>query len=263
MHIEYDKNTVDFYNEQAHSYDDDLARGHLAVKIREHLQKKLAKNFKKEEHILEIGCGTGTDAIFIAEKGIFVTAIDPSKKMLEIAKRKVTDSGTGTHIELINVRGEDIIKLQNQVFTGAYSNFNALNHLEDLKKFSMDLASILQPKSKVYIVMLNKMCFIESFMHLLLLKPILAYKKLTDRQATLSVKLKLFFPRRVKEIFSAHFDTVSITGFGIFIPPDNFSRLYRRLKVFFNIAGLFEVIISSVYPFYSFCDHYLIEMEKR
>ena len=38
--------------------------------------------------VLEIGCGNGNDAIFLAKKGFDVTAIDISKRAIEIAKER-------------------------------------------------------------------------------------------------------------------------------------------------------------------------------
>lgn len=41
---------------------------------------------KKEEKVLEIGCGTGAISILLAKKGCKVTATDISKEALEVAK---------------------------------------------------------------------------------------------------------------------------------------------------------------------------------
>jgi len=46
----------------------------------------LPKNSKAE--VLDIGCGSGRDALSLARRGYQVTAIDPSIKMLELAQKK-------------------------------------------------------------------------------------------------------------------------------------------------------------------------------
>ena len=44
-------------------------------------------------HILDIGCGTGENSLFFAEKGYKVTGIDFSPKAIQIAKQKATERG--------------------------------------------------------------------------------------------------------------------------------------------------------------------------
>jgi SAM-dependent methyltransferase len=43
--------------------------------------------------VLEIGCGNGNDAIFLAKKGFDVTAIDISKNAIENAKNRAKEAG--------------------------------------------------------------------------------------------------------------------------------------------------------------------------
>ena len=55
------------------------------------LNKQLEKK-KKNLRVLEINCGTGIDADWLAKKGHFVIASDISSKMIEIAKNKYDHS---------------------------------------------------------------------------------------------------------------------------------------------------------------------------
>jgi methyl halide transferase len=43
--------------------------------------------------VLELGCGTGTNAILLAERGFEVTAVDLSPLAIEQAKRKAAEAG--------------------------------------------------------------------------------------------------------------------------------------------------------------------------
>lgn len=43
--------------------------------------------------VVDLGCGTGSLAVLLAERGYAVTAIDFSPKMLAVAKRKARDAG--------------------------------------------------------------------------------------------------------------------------------------------------------------------------
>jgi SAM-dependent methyltransferase len=55
-------------------------------------------------NILEIGCGTGTNAIWLAQQGVSVVATDISPAAIEMAKRKLgNDSGTVVDFQVADI----------------------------------------------------------------------------------------------------------------------------------------------------------------
>jgi ubiquinone/menaquinone biosynthesis C-methylase UbiE len=51
--------------------------------------KELENTFHRGDRVLEIGCGTGVDACFLAERGVRVVACDSSSAMMRVAGRRV------------------------------------------------------------------------------------------------------------------------------------------------------------------------------
>ena len=43
------------------------------------------------DRVLDIGCGSGTKALYLIQKGLRVVGVDFSEKMIELAKKKVPD----------------------------------------------------------------------------------------------------------------------------------------------------------------------------
>ncbi|HEX9006659.1 MAG TPA: hypothetical protein VF889_05160, partial [Bacteroidota bacterium] len=75
--------------------------------------------------------------------------------------------------------------------------------------------------------------------------------------------LTLYFPRAIVRAFSRDFRLQRITGTGIFLPPAGFqagSRFWRPAR---PVAAALERAVRSRYPFYNFCDHYLIDLERK
>ena len=52
--------------------------------------------FQPLDRLLEIGCGTGDEALELAKRGCEVVAIDPSEEMLNLARRKADRQPYGT-----------------------------------------------------------------------------------------------------------------------------------------------------------------------
>jgi ubiquinone biosynthesis O-methyltransferase len=200
----------EFYDCIAGEYDNLIDQGPISLKIREYLRNSLMHTFKTGDHILDIGCGTGTDAIFFANKKVKVTAIDTSMKMIEKAKQKTTEMGLDENINFEILAAEEINKLNEHKFDAAYSNFDVLNHIKDLEKFSEDLFYLLKPGSKFILTMLNKTSISEFLTFLFNFKFKTAINKLISRQKTLEIYTRLYYPGEVKKIFSKNFKTTKI-----------------------------------------------------
>ena len=74
--------TLNYYDENA----DSLASCYESAAVSE-LQKLLIQTFPKNFKLLEIGCGSGRDAAFMAKNGYEVIAIDGSTKIINEAKK--------------------------------------------------------------------------------------------------------------------------------------------------------------------------------
>ncbi len=72
----------------APSYDDDFTHQPIGKILRTTVHNRLLRHFSAGQHILEIGCGTGEDALFLGERGINVTATDVSDAMLDVSREK-------------------------------------------------------------------------------------------------------------------------------------------------------------------------------
>lgn len=58
---------------------------------------------KLPERVLEIGCGTGTNAIWMAQKGCKVVATDVSPTAIDAAKNKLKEEGVGVDFQVSDI----------------------------------------------------------------------------------------------------------------------------------------------------------------
>jgi 2-polyprenyl-3-methyl-5-hydroxy-6-metoxy-1,4-benzoquinol methylase len=108
------------------------------------LKKDLRRYKLKKGSFLDLGCGTGTVALWMAEQRWTVTGIDASADMIERAKRKAAQNGIVA--EFIHGR------LENMTVDGLYtvigSFYDTLNHIlskRALGKLLLWIGSQLEP----------------------------------------------------------------------------------------------------------------------
>lgn len=94
--------------------------------------KELIEFVKKNEpcSALDVGCGTGTDAIFLAQNGFEVTGIDIAKAAIKRAKNKARQAG----VEVNFIVG-DIFDMPFESESFDFINDNGCFHLLDKRRW--------------------------------------------------------------------------------------------------------------------------------
>jgi SAM-dependent methyltransferase len=64
------------------------------------LERVLGEGWFAPGRALELGCGTGTNAIFLAARGFDVTAVDVASNAIEAARRTAADAGARVRLEV-------------------------------------------------------------------------------------------------------------------------------------------------------------------
>ena len=76
------------FDELASTYDETFTDTVVGRTLRRMVWARMARAFRAGQRVLELGCGTGEDAIRLAEAGVRVVATDPSSHMLQLAREK-------------------------------------------------------------------------------------------------------------------------------------------------------------------------------
>ena len=97
--------------------------------------EKFVSCLKPGNLILDVGCGTGIKSRYLAKRGLKVTGIDFSEKMVEIARREVLEA----RFEVVDLRDVDNL---NETFDGIFAQA-VLLHIP-----KQEVGSLLQNLSK-------------------------------------------------------------------------------------------------------------------
>ena len=132
----------------------ETARGQVQ---REQVWRELDARFHAGDRVLDLGCGTGDDAVHLKARGVEVLGIDSAAGMVEIARARGVVSR--------RMAIEDIGTLQAK-FDGAISNFGALNCVADLAAVSRELSRLVRPNGTLAVCVMSRYC-VSDWRHLM------------------------------------------------------------------------------------------------
>ncbi len=118
----------------ADTYDEVFTRSLIGQAQRAQVWRVLERAFSHGQHVLEINCGTGEDALFLARRGLSVLACDSSPRMIAVAQSRKAIEAPSAAIEFRLLPTEQLNQLSREQFDGAFSNFGGLNCVEDLEQ---------------------------------------------------------------------------------------------------------------------------------
>lgn len=212
------------FNQAASDYDNSWTSALVGRLQREQVWEVMDRVFQPGERILDVACGTGADAIHLAERGVRVHATDIAPEMLEATRKKLISAGQDHAVttELIPVQALSDLSDRGP-FDGALSNFGAINCVPDLGRVSQDLAQVLRPGASFLLCSMGRLCVWETAWYLSR-QPRKAFRR-WGGSATASLKAKLpfevFYPSiaRIEKAFAGNFRLRSWRGVGVFVPP--------------------------------------------
>jgi ubiquinone/menaquinone biosynthesis C-methylase UbiE len=232
--------------------------------------RELTRSFRAGDRILDLGCGTGVDACFLAERGIDVIACDKSSQMLRVAAQKITALSTSARsVQLRLVPAEEVLSLSTDgPFDGAVSNFGAVNCVSDVGKLARDLARLLKPGASLLLCVIGPSCAWETAWYLLHGKPRKAFRRF--RRGGEPAKLEggeafNVYYRSVSSmqvLFAPGFRLKSVRGVGVLVPPSYLEPWARRFPRLTRLAAETDKYLGLCPGIRGFADHILLRFER-
>jgi ubiquinone/menaquinone biosynthesis C-methylase UbiE len=166
---------------------------------------------RPSDRILDLGCGTGEDALHFLQAGATVEAIDASSKMIEVARSK----GVNARLRRVEQVGE-----MEGPYDLIFSNFGVLNCISDLSVLAEPLARITRPGGSLAICLMSRFCLWESVYFVLRGQ----FRKAARRwwgEAQASGSLRVFYPslQNIERALLPHFRIRRDVGIGLAVPP--------------------------------------------
>ena len=263
------RDTQDAFDSVAADYDGPRGNNDLIQDMRCEMWRCLDATFSPGAQLIDLGCGTGLDAIRMAKLGHQVTATDWSPRMVQRTSDRAERAHLAERVRAIAVGAHELQRLDGHaIFDGAYSNLGPLNCVPDLADVSRECARLLKPGGALVFTVIGRFCPWEIAHYLrrrrwARAKVRFARKVVPVKMNNHTIWTRYYGPREFYRAFNRHFTLEHFRGLCVFAPPPYLTwvrekhprlhewlwRLDRRVCGFPVIRGL--------------GDHFLIVMRRR
>jgi len=255
------------FDSLADQYDDIFTNSLIGRAQRHAVWAVASQTFRRGDHILELNCGTGEDALFFVRLGMSVFACDASEKMISVATRRraVEAPRSPVRFEVLPIERIADARIFGP-FDGIFSNFSGLNCVADIAEVSRQLSTLVMPGAPVLLCVSTRVCLWETLWFLARGKTSMAFRRWNGR-ATASLgrfAVEVQYPTvgALRKVFSPYLALRSCTGIGVAVPPSYLEHLARRHPNVLHRLRAVDSVISRWPVFRAVGDHVLLVLER-
>lgn len=221
--------------------------------------------------LLEINCGTGADAWWMAQKGHYVTATDGSPAMIEKAQRRTTI----THVANQPVFETCAFDALHTTFSGRQfdaivSNFAGLNCVSPAAtaELANQLHQLLRPGGYLAVVLFGKYCLWETMYYLLKAQPRQAFRRWSNKEVLVPLSATVQQPVYYYSIekfarLMRPLQLIEKRPVGLCIPPSWMERYMQRHRRLFQTLVNWEEKTGGASFAASLADHAFLLFKKE
>jgi ubiquinone/menaquinone biosynthesis C-methylase UbiE len=204
----------------AAGYDTDFTDTPVGQVLRRIVWARAAVLFRPGQRVLELGCGTGEDAVELARRGVQVVATDASQAMINVARTKAQRYGCN-RVEFHCMPMEQVaVNLADQRFDGVFSNFGAVNCVRDVPALAAALAKLLKPGAPLLWVVMGRHVPWEWLWFALRGQPLKGLRRLRrDGVPWRGLAISYPTPSQLNRAVQPHFEMRAIAPLGCVLPP--------------------------------------------
>ncbi len=210
-----------------------------------------------------MNCGTGEDAVYLAQLGAQVLATDVAAAMVEITRTKARRAGVESRVRVQRLAWEDLDSLQEGAFDGVLSNFGGLNCVDSIASIRTPLAARLRPGAIAMLCIMGPLVPWEWLWYLVHGQPRRAFRRLRPG-GLLWHDARIRYPSIVsaRRALSPDFRVLRVSAIGALLPPPYTEACAQRYPRLLGRLDAWERRLEAMPPLPWLADHYLLELER-
>ena len=236
--------------------------------LRNRTRRVIAAILPPASRVLDVGCGTGDDALWLAAAGHEVVATDFSQGMLNMtkARRAAAPETVAARVDVERLDLESPCDEVSGPFALVMSNFGAVNCCADLGRLFAWLDRRLEDDGRVVLTIMGRFCLWESIGFALRGRFRQAVRRWSGR-ANFTINgidqpIWYHSPAAIENMAQSHFVIESICGIGIFVPSTEFFHICESRPRLMRCLCRLETIVASWWPFNRLGDHYTVVLRR-
>ncbi len=257
----------------AETYDQEMKANPSMRYMRAISLATLQNAFSASQRVLEIGCGTGEEAVALARAGVRVLATDPAAKMLAVTERRLVEEGLEGWVQTRQVAAGELGMLLweygERSFDGAYSSFGPLNGESSLQPVAVALAALIRPGGIVVASVMNRFHMFEAMWYLAHARPGQAVRRWGGRsQAKVSTETSeamqtwYYTPGHLARVLAPYFELTYCRALPFLLPPPYLASLWDKYPRFWERLAVVEEQLAPRWPFRGLGDHFLVVLRR-
>jgi SAM-dependent methyltransferase len=263
------------FNKVAADYDAVYSSGGNAVMtwLRQESLVLLRDTFPPGGRLLEIGCGSGEEAVHLARDGYTIVATDISPAMVVQTQTKARAAGLADRVTAVALPSGHLDALRPvRRFEGAYASFGSLNCEPDLTLVRDALSRLLQPNTALVCSVIARWCPFEIAWFLLHGRPREGLRRLRRgwQQVPVGgrdgievlVSTRYLSVRDVARAFAPTFAVEKVMSLPLLLPPPYLDPFYRARRGIFDRVEHWERRLRSRWPWRTMGDHIALVLRR-
>jgi len=240
----------------ATEYDDTFTNSAIGSAMRNAVWRRMTDLWPAGSRVVELNCGTGVDAAWLAEHGIVVVATDAAAEMVAVARQRGVDAR--------QLRAESIADLVPLgMFDGALSNFGGLNCVTDVGDVVDGLAACVRPGGSALLCIMGPVVPWEWIWYLLHRQPRKAFRRFAKVTWWRGLPIRYPSIRSTRRALSPAFEVNRVWALGALIPPSYAEPWAQRHPRALALLVRTERRIERWPGVAHVADHYVIEVTRR
>jgi SAM-dependent methyltransferase len=247
----------------AQGYDEQFTATALGRALREMAWRRFERTFAGREYLLDLGCGTGEDAVHLARLGHRVLATDASLQMVRVATLKAKRAGCADRIQFLWLPMERLGELEGEAFDGVYSNFGAVNCAANLNVLSGELARVMPARAPLALVVMGRYVPWEWAWYLARGDAATAFRRLRRGGVTWrGTRVCYPTPASLARELESHFTAPRVAPLGVALPGSYAAALLDRAPRTLALLARLERLLRHRRLLAAFSDHFYFEARR-